>query len=483
MNLRGVAFYLLALCLIAQPSLSMAKIKPIEPRADQFVSAQDIQKYEKELCGEPPASPEEKKAQAENLKAVESQMPPIQEQGPTNWCAAFSTADLLNYFVHSKSHEPYSDGNKVAVLDLIADGQKYLLPAATSIGPDQGYYPLALLIGAQEESARDEPGGLRSLAGMTAEQDDPHAKSIVEALFTAYSDDHTIISASGSVCRPSITRDSRFASWLETVMHVNGGLSRGFDEKSRPDLFSIDEYQAFCERSDQETKAKKIHIPPFTANQFQTSDLHGYLSKLRGLLQEKTPASISICGNDIDPLNTAASVHTGDHCGGHMMTAVGAAWVDGACKIRLRNSWGKDWGTDSPPAGYIDLTVSQLLRATGDLMGGQAEMTWISESDSGHSKQRIEYDSTQGLVSFDGASRIAGNDYHENLYMNGRMTTQQGTIEYKDSIATMRDYDLFSNGSRFTGTTDASYSPLDGTLTSTDGSTTRYEKGNAVKPR
>jgi len=490
-SLSGLTFTLFLLLASAKAFGNDMK-KPVTPLSDSSLSQADDQAYETALCG-PQTSQGTLQQQTQNLRSFDSQMPPIKDQGDSGWCWAFSTSDLLDEYIHSQSAPgiPYDEDHQVSVIDLTGklNAGAHQPNLDFSEGADQFATLVALQNGGNTLKIRSD----FDLSSASTE-----AKQLVDELFYEYKDTNEQKSAVDHVCRTSSETNADFIASLSDFLTIKGQLDKVLNQSSASDNGVITSYDSFAKGLDVQTGGKTVTIPSFVANQFETDNFNKYFSKLGKVLKSGDPVSVGLCAGDIDPQNTQPYLTKDDPCGGHAATVVKAGWVGGKCMVRLRNSWGVKWGTDHPPDGYFDLTVSQLEKSVRDTdkIGGSPNgngaphaVTWISKDGSKNEAVQEQDWSTKGP---DGSALAMKQIFSGKMLLNsdgdvqpttGVLSDASGTLEYKDGTAVAaKKRQMFDDKSTFTGTLGADEdTPAIGVRTFPDGSTWNYSANGILK--
>jgi hypothetical protein len=319
-------------------------------------------------------------AQTAELRKIERAMPPVTDQGPSDWCFAHVAAGLLEYRLHQKTGLPYDTHTLFSTIDLAEEGSLYLdqnvvvlrtaasSPSASFTAPPPGTNgfngkqdPIDILLRVQERGAgrsaaqlgwvvADEEREDRALAGPSADE-----RSKVHLQRETSSSDN-LMAALGT------NRSSR------ALLLFNWEILRDWEQGdfSRTGLQHYEELVGAAGPPD-------IRVPPFVINRFTTRDPVKAAAKIRERLQAGEPVAFFIRGLDVPggwyPVDAGET---------HIMVIVGAGYAGNQAVVRLRNSWGARWGD----AGYITCSAENFLRwqqnaAVG--MRGQILLTWIGD--------------------------------------------------------------------------------------------------------
>jgi hypothetical protein len=456
------------------------------------------------LCGAPPADAQSTQNELAKLHAIEKNMPPVKNQAPSEWCFAFSATDIADYYLHQQTGQPYSSANEISPIDAVAATDAALDSIAQPAPAHPGEINLnqsgsaALVL-----TAIQNQGALRSLKEIefTPESyQDPAARALIHALFQQYEKNAN----PGNACADcTISEDDpAFQSQLLSFQLINQKLYQlaTTDHQTDTQGDTIDGYSGIAAQIDQLSQTPKIQMPAFQQNRLITQDPLEYAAQLKTALTAQEPVSIGLCSYDLPGSGSPSAT---DQCGSHAMTAVGEAWVNGSCTIRLRSSWGANWGGDHPPDGYINLPVDQFMKATLDINsvspGAALDLSWISTP---HPPNAA---ATAMQMKISGQFAFSGSVYPNDTPQAGVLTWADGTqttgtfktntmpldalqknpdgssLQYKGGtlVAVANQLDP-SDGSHYTGTVDANGEISTGTVTETDGLIFHFSNGNAV---
>lgn len=338
----------------------------------------------KALCGPAPprsaVSAEMAQAQDAQLRRIERAMPPVTDQGASDWCFAHVAACLLEYRLHQKTGLPYDAHSLFSTIDLAEEGSFYLdqnvvvlrsaatSPSAPLTAPSPGTNgfngkqdPLDILLRVQERGAGRSAAQLGSVVADEERED--------RALTGTFADERNKVrlqretNSSDSISGALGTNHSSRALLL-----FNWEILRDWEQGdfSRTGLQHYDELVGVAGPPD-------IPVPPFVLNRFTTRDPVKAAAKIRERLQAGEPVAFFIRGLDVPggwyPVDAGET---------HIMVIVGAGYAGNQAVVRLRNSWGAHWGD----AGYITSSAENFLRWQQNAsagMRGQILLTWIGD--------------------------------------------------------------------------------------------------------
>jgi hypothetical protein len=272
------------------------------------------------LCGPPPAlartAPEEIRAQESELRRIEREMPPVTDQGKTDWCFAHVAAGLLEHFLHQKTGLAYDSRTLVSPVDLAEEGSFYLGQNAVgkTSSPGSADYngkqdPIDVLLCVQGRGAVRSLSQLLSFVSDEDAAERALARSLAEEQRQARRQRQTNAAALGETAlgsNPSVV-NLRF-NWEVLRGWVQGDFSRAV-------LQNYEQIISVAGTPD-------LRMPPFVINRYTTRDPVKAASRIRQLLQSGEPVALFFRGRDVpgdwqafDPGET------------HIMTIVGAGYV------------------------------------------------------------------------------------------------------------------------------------------------------------
>ena len=373
-----------------QPTnLDPAKAAEVAARAAAVPPAQ-VDVDSEALCGaKPPAGTD----QTDQLKKIEKDMPPVQNQNRADWCYAFSASDILDYQIHmtkvrTGAPEPYSDANMVSPIDMVSAQRLYLdqhsnVPVANpgELNTSRGGASFDVFLGVQNLG-----GKVRSMAQIPFQPLDlnsDRAQKLAADFMKEYPDLQAahvedFNQLTGCYSPSDLFRtEPAFKKMLYGFRPMNEWLYQGATQGGdlSADGKILDHYQDLALAKG----APDLQIPPIVPNDFWTTSTSKFLGKIHEVLSTGQPMSTPVCVHDIEK-----DKNEKDPCGSHVMTIVGSGYVDGVCKIRLRNSWGKGWRD----GGYTTLSVEEYLQAAKDQAKVGATdgtenlvLTWLTDED------------------------------------------------------------------------------------------------------
>lgn len=332
----------------------------------------DSSDLDETLCGpRPPAkmSDAQEKAEQERIYGIQRKLPPVANQHPSSWCYAYSTADLLNFYLGSGS----TPARQVSPLDLVAKERAYLERHAQGevINPgfvhmDVGGNAMKLLIATQ-----DDPQ-VRNIVQVPVDSLDSEpqkARAKVRRLVEEFeklggSKTHDVL-LYDEPCNRAMVETHPLSQNLNGILMVSGKI---FDEATKigavvADGHAITRYPEVVK----DLGPPAITVPPMVVHQFNSEDPKAVLGKISSVLASKRPLSVGLCAVEIEPKAATG----GDSCGAHAVTIVGSGYSDGKCYLRIRNSWGQRW----QDGGYMNLTPETFVRS---LKTSQTALSWIT---------------------------------------------------------------------------------------------------------
>lgn len=318
-------------------------------------SAEAAQSLDEALCGKKSSLNEESSSEA--LHLIEKNMPPIHDQSETNWCYAFAACDLINYNIHlvEQQQNPaarYLAEHEVSIIDAIDQEQSWLEKNKNPALRKKQNINLARrgdamnILQALQASAK-----VRTQAQVpfhSAQAADDGAARIDEILRgKAASANLGKQCASPSLLNQGFYKISRaLATQAAKEQHLKNGATL------------IENYSEISSA----LGPPGLAVPFLTPHSATFHSAEKYLAQIKTILASGQPVVLGVCGNPLPGHQKG--------CDSHELTAVGAAYVEGVCSIRLRNSWGTNWKDQ----GYITLPVEELL----NLFQNQAyPLTWV----------------------------------------------------------------------------------------------------------
>jgi hypothetical protein len=326
------------------------------------------------LCGPKPENVEaEKTIELQRKNKLENLMPPVSNQSPASWCYAFAATDAINYnnFLASpitKSNEFYTTDKMVSPIESVNAGLKYqtlhhdppiIIPMEinTKVGGVSAFVYLGF--NADSWKARS----LSQISFDSLDERNPksvaHVKSLIE-LYKKKPHDHNSSSylVAGSYCPAPLFESSKFIEQTKGFEQINDWI---YNTAQANELlvneFTIKNYKGIADLKG----PADLKIAPYLTNRYAGNDKISYLKLLHNTLNPDSgngrPVTISLCAEDIQSASNAFNGTTGN-CAGHAVNLVGAYYKNGICVVRIRNSWGVDWGDH----GYKDISVDDLLK-------------------------------------------------------------------------------------------------------------------------
>jgi Papain family cysteine protease len=334
------------------------------------------------LCGPVPERGTAEMAQAQEaaLRSMERAMPPVTDQGKSDWCFAHATACLLEYRLHQKTGQPYTTHTLFSTIDLAEEGSFYLdqnilvtrsyaaspsvsftAPAPGTNGFNDKQDPMDILLRVQERGAGRSAA---QLAWVVADEErEDRALAEVRGRSRMPPKANSSDSLSGAL---GTNRSS------QALLLFNWEILRDWEQGdfSRPELQHYEELAAAAGPPD-------IAMPPFVANRYSTRDPVKAAAKIHERLQAGEPVAFFIRGADVP-----GGWHPYDPAESHIMVIIGAGYLGNQPVVRLRNSWSARWGE----SGYITSPADAFLKwlqNSASVMRGQILLTWLGDEPPG----------------------------------------------------------------------------------------------------
>jgi hypothetical protein len=306
--------------------------------------------YGEELCGDNPPTLYHQ-AQG-SLINMEKDMPPIRNQGSTNWCYVFSSCDIMNYNLHmnqlkQNKNAKYSPQNEISFIDAAGLEQSYLDRNTTPPLAHPGrisYYSRGYAF--QVLSALQDAEIVRSQKQMpffSVDGDDsnPQKNSTADSIINAQNG----FANSCPATTPTST-DVGF-SWVNKSLAQLATKSSDLHDNNN----DIDHYLSLAQKK---TGPPTVTLPPFVPHAFYVNSATATLKQLKKVLQSKQPVAATVCTKRLLPSDDQSCKST------HVLMVVGYGYDErGKCSVRLRNSVGANWGDK----GYLTMPVDQFVKA------------------------------------------------------------------------------------------------------------------------
>jgi hypothetical protein len=347
-------------------------------------------------------------------------MPPVTDQGNSDWCFAHVAASLLEQFLHQETGLPYTPQTLLSPIDLAEEGSLYLnknAPGQTSAADSADFNgrqdPIDILLRVQDQGAG------RSLAQLTAlTSDEAAADRAFSRLLVPKQDQANLPTR---LFAPHLSPMNLLFNW-ETLRDWMGGDFTRTTLEHYPQIVSI-------------AGPPDLALTGFLINRRTTRDPVTAMSTLGQLLRQGRPVAVFFRGQDVPgdwkPFNPGET---------HIMILVGAGYAGGLPVVRLRNSWSARWGE----AGYITSPARDFLkwqRNAAESWRGGYMLTWISAPPpdpppgvSPGKLVRLEDDFSVFTGSMqDQIQHTRGADFHHYRYITGTRAYSNGRVEvYRD---------------------------------------------------
>ena len=406
----------------ALPATPAAATAPIAPTVSPSPTPVDVALN---LCGPKPEMIDEV-AENQKLMKIAAAMPPVRDQKPANWCYAFSATDLVDYNIHQDCVNrgvtaSYDDAHLISQIDAVYLDNK--LRALNTNIQDQsdpvvdmnsdGGTQLNVLVALQQA------GVVRSqkeIPFLSPNENTPAVRAQMTKLVQEYTLTHPSEEKDQLMYGVNFA-DSEFSDFY-TFKLVSGDLDALAEKNGKIDHFGqIQNYSTLASS----IGTADLAIPSFVTHDTNLTDEVRFLGLLKNALQANQPVSVGLCGNTL--LSPPDDMNNG--CEGHAVSLVGAAYVNGVCTVRIKNSWGTDWGDQ----GYKNLPADQfmdMVRGTG-ILGAD----WITLSAQGGTQEIIDDNKT-----FIGTVKTLDDEYK---FIDGTMTYSNGIIfDYKNGVGVDR---------------------------------------------
>ena len=308
------------------------------------------------LCGvlNPAADPS---LEAAKLTNIEADMPAIESQSPSGWCYDFTSNDLIDYQFHLKQiqsgvQSAYDAAHRISPIDSVFTDmkrqQKDVNPGATTdpvINLQEGGVPIYVF------SSLQAAGKVRSLDQVpftSSDEDTPETRAILKKLIDAYTAAHPD-EAKEYVILGDILYQNGVYPEFQTFSLVNNNLAtKAIANGQKTDLSQLENYTTLTA----DLPAPDFIVPSFDVHDVNITSSQRFLTLIKNSLAKKQPVSVAICANTLQP-----GTNTDTNCEGHAILLTGAGYVNGACNVRIRNTWGTGWSDK----GYKTMPVGDFM--------------------------------------------------------------------------------------------------------------------------
>jgi hypothetical protein len=351
------------------------------------------------LCGRPPQDAKEEEVQREKWSHLSKILPPVTSQNPAGWCYAFSSIPLLEHhrFIEIMKERGI---DKKSTVDQMAFAKEFYQDPTNRISPFEAVYShnfqksqihpnakdvfipdpdkIDLLVGGDARKVfwgvQERGYALRSIqqVGFTSSDDSgPEAQKIIKGLIERYKKDRPGPTSSGTGdyyevmgCKvdAEIYNDPDFNEFIRGFGVVNHELmSLAETKQAKNSATSFSSYKELAGLLNK-NQTPDIKLPPFTTSFLETDDPIEFLNQIKSSLHDMRPLTMGLCSLD-EEFFPASSISddSGDQCGSHSVSIVGAYYRDGKCVVKLRNSWGTDW-PEKDSGGHKEVKVKDLLK-------------------------------------------------------------------------------------------------------------------------
>jgi hypothetical protein len=339
---------------------------------------------------------------------LRAELPPIEDQMHSSWCASFTEKTMLEYRYH-QLHPKDKYATRFSVVDINSK-DSLMDEAAVGMTPNLagGASIMQLLEGAQGA------GELLREADWPFEPEYFNPGGQVAQLTEYYQHMLPYAEAKALQCRD--------------LSPTNLQLEKDFSNilQALQDSYELDD---FVSKVTQENPiypaphlwAKSVPIkPPLFYRSFRAREGDQYLEELRSVLQQHQPAAIEICGIQMEKISGLGAgpipPALDKKCGRHQILVSRLLTVNGKCMVELRNSWGTAWpySADRGSGGYGLVSLDELLHLASPEKDGGFGVVSLKDPkspDAGNTAEEAGWTFT--------GSTLAGNPY------DGKFTGQK----------------------------------------------------------
>ncbi|MGE3260637.1 MAG: hypothetical protein AB7K68_02550 [Bacteriovoracia bacterium] len=321
---------------------------------------------------------------------ITSEMPPVDDQRPSPWCATFATKAVIDHFYHSVRNETtYRD--RISANDLNSWNSDRP-EAVRGLEPDfldaAGANASGLLEGVQRS------GKIYLESDLPFDQSYFDSQGTLARLSDYYERQKDFVGDPGLLaCRDqspaSIGLEKEFS---ELVTVLSQSLSKeAFFAKVGQGRILYPLPRAGAER--------RPLNPGFNIQLVRANTGDQYAEEIQQNLLNHRPTLVAVCAlqmmqipglaDGLVPVSPAEK----NNCGGHYLTVVGMENMNGECRLKVRNSWGENWPTPTA-GGYASIPLTAMLKISHG-----NEMTSIVERKEGRPvENHIQY--AKGMAYF-----------------------------------------------------------------------------------
>lgn len=304
---------------------------------------------------------------------LSTQMPPVEDQGLSPWCATFSAKAVLDFSVHAScvknsgdSSCKYSDANEISPSDinsLSLSNPESLRGKSFTLS--DGDATVSLLEGVQKAGAATQA---EWPFNQTLFLDQPKDIPLLAKLNGFYSDERDVYGPTAKNSSPDRCKQPRpFADLLKNYSDIrevaDQALAANPNDPDKARGQYLDEL-AQKHFPAPEGLIRKPIAPPFNITSVSYLNDKQFIGHIVDSLKKSEPLATDVCVYQLEA-NAGMKDNHGPHsdsCGAHGMTIVGVRRAEnGKCQIHIRNSWGEGWPAGGPEKGYAWIDYDAYL--------------------------------------------------------------------------------------------------------------------------
>ena len=384
-------------------------------------------------------------------KDLETQMPPVDAQGASEWCGTFTAKALLDFNAHAVCQKQQGQASKSCdygpttrfsaedINSVSSDGSESVRGKTFDLRRE-GKDIMSLLEGVQEKGAvSDQDLPFNQTLFLGTDESIP----LISKLLGYYSDERERALSGNPACArpPSFSEIENTIPNLRKIADEVAKIYPDVTQGKSEFLDRISKLPGFSIPSDVQARRKVLH-PSFAITQYKTRDDLDYESRVLDSLKQGQPLAASVCYWDLIKnagINEQAPPNPKD-CGPNGMVIVGIS-RDGAgkCKMHLRNSRGDSWPAgkgDGKADGTVWVDAGAFMKSL-DRTDGLADLHSIRPSDAPEPANEIHGDGYHFLGKTAQGAQLKGVlELSEGVVFDGAFDPKtgvllHGTVHYK----------------------------------------------------
>jgi hypothetical protein len=295
---------------------------------------------------------------------VDLDMPPIDDQDPTPWCATFTAKALLDYNIHQSCKDQgctYDSSHRVSAEDLNS-------MRADASDPQRGkYFELSrgedigqLLQGTQEGVTQGGKAvGPAMDKDLTLDRSLFHGSQSDDEIIKRLTDYYVAEAKQKGLAAACNLDPSSFTDLTQQMPDIQKVADQVLDTKGVGEVGLTRFLDAVAPKAgipDAASAGRKSFPAPFNVVEFHTANPQELMSHIADALRNQhQPVAADVCmvglANAEGFSGDLAGLSKSDSCGAHAMTVIGFKKIGNKCEVHLRNSWGDHWPEKDKKAG------------------------------------------------------------------------------------------------------------------------------------